>query len=133
MSRVYRPMPAPQLPLRQYPSAQTMRPVNGSYASVGPEAMHQSRANEAYCSVRPLVNDPDFQAHHWSPSRRPSTPKAVGSPRLQENGELSPLVSHQHWRQRTPTMSRSVVLSPHCIVLQLTCRYGNIVGMITIF
>lgn len=70
--------------------------------------MHRSRANEAYSSDRPLVNDPDFQAHHWSPSRRPSTPKPVGSPRLQDTGELSPLVSHQHWKQRTPTMSRSV-------------------------
>lgn len=100
-------MPAPQLPLRQYPSAQTMRPDTGSG---GPEAMHRSRTNEAYSSDRPLVNDPaDFQAHHWSPSRRPSTPKPVGSPRVQETGELSPLVSHQHWRQRTPAMSRSVI------------------------
>lgn len=110
-------MPTSQLPLRQDPSAQTMRPVNGSYASVGPEEMHQSRANESYCLDRPLVNNADFQAHPWSPSRRPSTPKPVGSPRLQENGELSPLVSHQNWRQRTPTMSRLVVLTPRCIVL----------------
>lgn len=99
-------MPAPQLPLRQYPSAQTMRPVNGSE---GPEAIHRSRVNEAYSLDRPLVNDLDFQVHHRSPSRRPSTPKPVGSPRLQETVELSPRVSYQHWRQRTPTMSRSVV------------------------
>ena len=121
-------MPAPQLPLRQYPSAQTMRPVNGSYASVGPEAMHQSRSNEAYFLDRPSVNDPVFQAHPWSPSRRPSTPKAVGSPRLQANGDLSPLDSHLNWRQQTATIPKSGVLAPRCIVLQLTCLYGNIVG-----
>lgn len=110
-------MPALQLPLRQYPSAQTVRQVNGSYASAGPEAMHQSRANETYCLDRPSVNDPDFQAHSWSPSRRPSTPKPVGSPRLQANGDLSPLDSHMNWRQRTPTMPRSDFFTTHCIVL----------------
>lgn len=129
-------MPALQLPLRQYPSAQTMRPVNGSYASVGPEAMHQSRANEAYCldrpSDRPSVNDPDFQANPWSPSRRPSTPKPVGSPRLQANGDFSPLDSHRNWTQNTPTMSRSGFLTHRCIVVELTSLHRNTVGMIPV-
>lgn len=96
-------MPSTQLPLRQYPSAQTMRQVDGLHIPPGHETVHRSKENEDYDIDRPLVNVHDFQTHHWSPSRRPSTPRPIASPRLNANGAPPLPDSHQRWRHAIPS------------------------------
>ncbi|MCJ1466067.1 hypothetical protein MMC07_004686 [Pseudocyphellaria aurata] len=96
-------MPSSQLPLRQYPSAQTMRQVDGSHRSPGHETVRRSQENESYDRARPLVNVHDFQTHHWTPSSRPSTPGPIVSPRLNANGAPPLPDSHQRWRH-TPAV-----------------------------
>lgn len=99
-------MPSTQLPLRQYPSAQTMRQVDGAHVPLGHETVRRSQENETYDIDRPMVNVHDFQAHHWTSSRRPSTPRPVTSPRLNANGAPPLPDSHHRWRH-SPAISRS--------------------------
>ena len=96
-------MPAPHKPIHQYPSAQTMRQINGPHVPAGHETIYQNQGNEAYGMDRPPTNVHDFQAHPWSPSRRPSTPKPTGSPRIIAIGGSD---TNQRWRQQIPAIPR---------------------------
>ena len=94
-------MQSTEVPLRQYPSAQTMRQVDGLNVSHGHETVHRSQENNDYDIDRPLVTVHDFQTHHWTPSRRPSTPRPIASSRLNANG-APPLPDAHEWRHAIP-------------------------------
>lgn len=110
-------MPSTHTPLRQYPSAQTVRQGEGLQIPPGPETVRISEEKENYDTDRPLVNVHDFQTQHRTSSRRPSTPKPVTSPRLNANGAPPLPDSHRRWKH-TPAISRSG--PPHVSSIQRT-------------
>lgn len=104
-------MPLPQLPLRHYPSAQTMRQLDGPHVPPGHENICRDQEKGAYSPDRSTVNVHDFQTHHRTSSRRPSTPRPILSPRLDANGAPPLPDSQQYWRN-SPTVPR---LGPLCV------------------
>ena len=99
------------IPLRQHPSLQMMRHVEGSHISMDHKNKKFQNQSARTCDLEgPPVGIRDFQIHHWTPSRRPSTPRPNTSPKVNVN-MLPPLPDvHQDLRHVTET-ARSDCLS----------------------
>lgn len=77
------------------------------------ETPPHNQEHNSYISDRQIpVNVHDFQtAHHWTPSRRPSTPKLVTSTQRDANGAPPmPGLNHPPWKN-TPTVPRLVIIN----------------------
>lgn len=97
-----------QVPLRQYPSLQIMRHVEGPHIPVDHKnKKFQNQLNRTYDMEGSPVGIRDFQIHHWSPSRRPSTPRPSTSSKVNINTMLPPLPDVYQGARHVTEITRS--------------------------